>query len=110
MKEFLKKITKKEWFIIVAFLIGYIFGITSPNQNIKVIFENIDTIYLIGLNILYLLFIFLIFKIIKKSYKYFLVKDDSRKQLIIASLKNFFFGYFLGTITLIGNVFILVLL
>lgn len=110
MKELLKRMTKKEWIIIVAFLIGYILSITASNQNMKIIFENIDTIYLIGLNLLYLIFIFLIFKMIKKSYKYFLVKDDSKKQIIIAFLKNFFFGYFLGTVTLIGNVFILVLL
>lgn len=110
MIKLLKNITKTEWIIITCFLIGYFLGISSSNENIKIIFERIDTIYLIGLNIIYFLFIYLIFRMIKKSYKYFLTKDNSKIQLIIASFKNLFFGYFLGSVTLVGNVFIIVLL
>ncbi len=107
---FLYQLTKKEYIVFFSFLIGYLFALTSDDTNLYTILSLISPLSLVISNLFYFLLLFLIYIFLIKKYKYLLIKKINKKEVLLGVLKNMFLGYFLGIITLIGNVFIKVVM
>lgn len=98
---------KKVILTFVFFLIGYVLGIiTNEDKNLIILFENIRPIYFIICNILYFIIMLLIIKSIIKNRTYYQINNTNKKEFVISGLKLFLIGYFIGSLTLVGNVFI----
>lgn len=104
------KITKKEILVILSFMTGYIFALSANDSNLMIIISSLSWLSIAISNIVYLFFVFLIYKVLIKKYKYFIIKEFNKKEITISIMKNIFLGYFLGIITLMGNVFIKVIM
>ena len=101
------KLERKVIYTFVFFLIGYVFAIVSNNdKNLIILFENIRPIYFIISNIFYFIIMLLIIKILIKNREYFQINNDTIKSFFTGFIKLFLIGYFIGSLTLLGNVFV----
>lgn len=100
------KLEKKIIYTFLFFLIGYVFALNGNDKNLIILFENLKPIYFIFTNIFYFLIMFFIIKIVIKNRLYFQINNQNIKLFIQGSLKLFLIGYFIGSLTLLGNVFV----
>lgn len=106
MKELLNKMNKTHYLSLIIFFIGYLFALTNDDTHLVNILKHLSLFWFAIFNIIYFLSVFLIFKSLLKKYKFFEFNDMKKS---ISILKLVLIGYFLGSITVLGNSFITVL-
>lgn len=106
MKELLNKMNKNHYLTLLIFFIGYLFALTNDDTHLVNILKHLSLFWFAIFNIIYFLSIFLIFKSLLKKYKFFEFKENKK---ILSTLKLILIGYFLGSVTVLGNSFITVL-
>jgi len=113
MTENILKEIKRNKLKIIFFLIGYIMLILDYKILIGIedLFNSFDIFYLIIFN---LIFIFLMFPVIKKTLSIYsdivIIKNDKKYVKIFKLLKVISLGSFIGFISIIFQAFVVVLL